>query len=251
MPVGERAWPGHGVYRHAPFSALRQPGSGGAFARHEDSGDRQRRPRACAGLEVRPGQRQALTTCLRGAGQRRHGPRAGHSSMWPSPRNRRRRAVCVCSAKSELHRSHHRRSRRRPWWPGCRGPLLRSRGPEVLRTRRAAAAQPGGLQGLHETPSSNGTGSPPAAYRCFFRRWNAALRLYHRGPRSAPVVVKADGLAAGKGVVVATFPWKRQSRRRPGTCSPAGAFGDAGARTIVDRRISGRRGSQLHRHGGR
>lgn len=46
-----------------------------------------------------------------------------------------------------------------------------------------------------------GAGIPTAPYRCF--RDSAAAKAYI-AERGAPIVVKADGLAAGKGVVVAT-----------------------------------------------
>ena len=52
-------------------------------------------------------------------------------------------------------------------------------------------------QGLHGAPSA----FPTAAYQTFT---DAAAAHAYVDERGAPIVVKADGLAAGKGVVVAT-----------------------------------------------
>jgi phosphoribosylamine---glycine ligase len=52
-----------------------------------------------------------------------------------------------------------------------------------------------------------------------------------------PAVVKADGLAAGKGVTVASDRAEAVSALE--ACLVAGAFGDAGARVVVEERLSG------------
>jgi phosphoribosylamine---glycine ligase len=77
-------------------------------------------------------------------------------------------------------------------------------------------------------------GIPTGAYGCFT---NAADALAYVRKQGAPIVVKADGLAAGKGVVVA------------GTLREAedaidmmfdGAFGAAGAEVVIEEFLSGR-----------
>ncbi|HEX7381823.1 MAG TPA: phosphoribosylamine--glycine ligase [Nevskiaceae bacterium] len=71
-------------------------------------------------------------------------------------------------------------------------------------------------------------GIPTAAYRSFDAAGPA--REYVR-TKGAPIVVKADGLAAGKGVVVATSVEEAQSAV---TAMFAGRFGAAGAHVIIE-----------------
>lgn len=61
-------------------------------------------------------------------------------------------------------------------------------------------------------------------------------------PAGSGVVVKADGLAAGKGVVVADDVAEAKSAAR---AMLDGRFGDAGARLVIEQRISGREVSVL------
>ena len=63
------------------------------------------------------------------------------------------------------------------------------------------------------------------------------------GGPSARVVVKADGLAAGKGVVVARDAAEAQAAARE--MLEAKRFGDAGARVVIERFITGREVSVL------
>ena len=79
-----------------------------------------------------------------------------------------------------------------------------------------AAAQLEGSKGFTKDLCAE-FGIPTAAYRRFTRCRSRPRPMSRRS--GAPIVVKADGLAAGKGVVVAeTAP----RRRRPSTCcSPA------------------------------
>lgn len=79
---------------------------------------------------------------------------------------------------------------------------------------------------------------PTAAYRSFTDA-NAA-RVYIRA-QGAPIVVKADGLAAGKGVVVATTV-EEAIEASDGMLS-AGEFGDAGARIVVEEFLEGEEAS--------
>ena len=59
-----------------------------------------------------------------------------------------------------------------------------------------------------------------------------------------PIVVKADGLAAGKGVVIAET--RERGRRPPSRRASAGAFGAAGAEVVIEE-CPGRRGGELLR----
>ncbi len=88
-------------------------------------------------------------------------------------------------------------------------------------------------------------GIPTARYRTFT---DAAAARAYVAEQGAPIVVKADGLAAGKGVVVAG------ERRR----SARGHRRDARRQRVRRRRrarrrrgVSRRRGGELHRDGGR
>jgi phosphoribosylamine--glycine ligase len=75
---------------------------------------------------------------------------------------------------------------------------------------------------------------PTGAYRRFD---NAADALSYVRAQGAPIVVKADGLAAGKGVVVA------QSLREADDAIAmmfSGGFGEAGAEVVIEEFLSGR-----------
>ena len=80
-------------------------------------------------------------------------------------------------------------------------------------------------------------GVPTGDFRRF--RDEAAALAYVRA-HGAPIVVKADGLAAGKGVVVATSLGEAESA----VCSMfAGAFGAAGAEVVVEDYLEGEEAS--------
>ena len=76
-------------------------------------------------------------------------------------------------------------------------------------------------------------GVPTAAYRSFTDEETCAAYVRQTG---APIVIKADGLAAGKGVIVA----KTTDEALAGVheCF-SGAFGDAGATVVVEEMLDG------------
>ena len=76
-------------------------------------------------------------------------------------------------------------------------------------------------------------GIPTAAYGAFTDEESAAAYVREQG---APVVVKADGLAAGKGVVVAATVDEALEAVRE--CF-AGAFGEAGSTVVVEECLTG------------
>lgn len=76
-------------------------------------------------------------------------------------------------------------------------------------------------------------GIPTAAYGSFADEEAALAYVREQG---APLVVKADGLAAGKGVVVATEQGQAEEAVRE--CF-AGAFGDAGSTVVIEECLTG------------
>lgn len=76
-------------------------------------------------------------------------------------------------------------------------------------------------------------GIPTAAYGSFTDEEAALAYVREQG---APLVVKADGLAAGKGVVVATEQGQAEEAVRE--CF-AGAFGDAGSIVVIEECLTG------------
>jgi phosphoribosylamine---glycine ligase len=83
-------------------------------------------------------------------------------------------------------------------------------------------------------------GVPTAAFGAF-DDLNAALAFIDAQP--GLVVVKADGLAAGKGVVVANS--KDEAKAAARQMMADRAFGDAGARVVVEERLQGREVSMM------
>ena len=82
-------------------------------------------------------------------------------------------------------------------------------------------------------------GIPTAAFRTFAREESAAALDYVRA-HALPVVVKADGLAAGKGVVIARTTDEALAAVRDAF---AGAFGEAGASLIIEEFMAGEEAS--------
>ena len=81
-------------------------------------------------------------------------------------------------------------------------------------------------------------GIPTAAYASFTQTQPAIDYLHECG---APVVVKADGLAAGKGVIVATTLAEAEAAVRD--MLSGNAFGDAGCRVVIEEFLAGEEAS--------
>ncbi|MGA7806931.1 phosphoribosylamine--glycine ligase [Bradyrhizobium sp.] len=96
-----------------------------------------------------------------------------------------------------------------------------------------AAAQLEGSKGFTKDLCAE-FGIPTGAYRRFD---NAAGALAYVRARGAPIVVKADGLAAGKGVVVATTISEAEDAV---AMMFAGHFGAAGAEVVIEEYLAGR-----------
>ncbi|SEI95832.1 phosphoribosylamine--glycine ligase [Azotobacter beijerinckii] len=79
---------------------------------------------------------------------------------------------------------------------------------------------------------------PTAAYRNFTEVEPALAYLREQG---APIVVKADGLAAGKGVIVAMTLAEAEDAVRD--MLSGNAFGDAGARVVIEEFLDGEEAS--------
>lgn len=79
---------------------------------------------------------------------------------------------------------------------------------------------------------------PTAAYRNFTELQPALDYIREQG---APIVIKADGLAAGKGVVVATS--LAEAEQAATDMLSGGSFGDAGARIVVEDYLDGEEAS--------
>ena len=79
---------------------------------------------------------------------------------------------------------------------------------------------------------------PTAAYRTFTAVEPALAYLTEQG---APIVIKADGLAAGKGVIVAMTLAEAEAAVRD--MLEANAFGDAGARVVIEEFLEGEEAS--------
>ncbi len=79
---------------------------------------------------------------------------------------------------------------------------------------------------------------PTAAYQSFTEVDAALAYLDSQG---APIVVKADGLAAGKGVIVAETP--EQAKAAVRDMLSGNAFGEAGARVVIEEFLQGEEAS--------
>ena len=80
-------------------------------------------------------------------------------------------------------------------------------------------------------------GIPTAAYRCF-REAGAALD--HAREKDEPLVVKADGLAGGKGVTVCETLSEAEEAI---TACFGGVFGESGASVIIEEKLEGEEAS--------
>jgi phosphoribosylamine--glycine ligase len=81
---------------------------------------------------------------------------------------------------------------------------------------------------------------PTARYRVC-NNADDALAVLKRGDFGFPVVLKADGLAAGKGVTIASSPTEAEDAVREMMIERC--FGDAGARLVIEERLEGREAS--------
>jgi len=79
---------------------------------------------------------------------------------------------------------------------------------------------------------------PTAAYQNFSELQAALDYIRQQG---APIVIKADGLAAGKGVIVATS--LAEAEQAATDMLAGGSFGDAGARIVVEEFLDGEEAS--------
>jgi phosphoribosylamine--glycine ligase len=109
---------------------------------------------------------------------------------------------------------------------------LEAAGVKVFGPSRAAA-QLEGSKGFTKDLCAE-YGIPTAAYRRFD---NPAEALAYIRAQGAPIVVKADGLAAGKGVVVAKTPAEAEAAI---AMMFEGAFGSAGAEVVIEEFLEGR-----------
>ena len=79
----------------------------------------------------------------------------------------------------------------------------------------------------------------PTAYYAVFD--DVELALQHVRDVGAPIVIKADGLAAGKGVVVAMKLWEAEDAIRD--MLEGNAFGAAGSRVVIEEFLDGEEAS--------
>ena len=182
-------------------------------------------------------------------------PRARWSStLWAAPGNPgiARHARCVRSRRSTTHDGLVRLRRRpraldlvvvgpeAPLWPasptGCAAAGLAVFGPG------AARGGDRGLQGVRQ--GADGRARDPDRALRDLRRSRRRRAAYCR-ELGAPLVVKADGLAAGKGAIVCRRRSTTPTRRSP-QCMERRAFGAAGA-TRRRRGVHARRGGVLLR----
>ncbi|KFN47203.1 phosphoribosylamine--glycine ligase [Arenimonas malthae CC-JY-1] len=87
----------------------------------------------------------------------------------------------------------------------------------------------------------------PTAYYAVFE--DAQLALQHVRDHGAPIVIKADGLAAGKGVVVAMTLAEAEAAITD--MLEGNAFGDAGSRVVVEEFLEGEEASFISMVDGR
>ncbi len=79
----------------------------------------------------------------------------------------------------------------------------------------------------------------PTAFYAVHTKVDAALAYIHE--KGAPIVIKADGLAAGKGVIVAMSLAEAEAAVRD--MLEGNAFGDAGARVVIEEFLDGEEAS--------
>ena len=87
----------------------------------------------------------------------------------------------------------------------------------------------------------------PTAYYAVHTEVDAALAYLHE--KGAPIVIKADGLAAGKGVIVAMT--MQEAEAAVHDMLSGNAFGDAGARVVIEEFLEGEEASFISMVDGR
>ncbi|WP_028240344.1 phosphoribosylamine--glycine ligase [Stutzerimonas azotifigens] len=114
--------------------------------------------------------------------------------------------------------------------------LFRARGLAIFGPTAAAAQLEGSKAFTKDFLARHGI--PTAAYRNFTEVEPALAYLREQG---APIVIKADGLAAGKGVIVAMTLEEAEAAVRD--MLSGNAFGDAGARVVIEEFLEGEEAS--------
>ncbi|MEI6892793.1 MAG: phosphoribosylamine--glycine ligase [Pontiella sp.] len=127
-----------------------------------------------------------------------------------------------------------------PEAPLCAGlaDLLEADGIRVFGPNKAAAEMEGSKQFAKEIMKAGGV--PTSAYETFTNPDEACAYVRERG---APIVIKADGLAAGKGVTVAETV--EQAEEAIKDALEGNAFGDAGNRVVIEDFLVGEEASIL------
>ncbi|MEM7506409.1 MAG: phosphoribosylamine--glycine ligase [Pseudomonadota bacterium] len=115
------------------------------------------------------------------------------------------------------------------------GDVLRAAGLAVFGPSAAAAQLEASKAFTHEV--CDACGAPAARYARFTQ---AAAAKAHIRREGAPIVVKADGLAAGKGVIVAETV---EAAEAAVDDILGGAFGDAGAEVVIEEFMAGEEAS--------
>ena len=110
---------------------------------------------------------------------------------------------------------------------------LEAAGIRAFGPNKAAARLEGSKAFMKEFCARHGI--PTAGYRVF-GKGEAAAALAHVETAALPLVVKADGLAAGKGVVIALT---RAAAEEAVEAAFAGAFGEAGATLVIEDFLAG------------
>lgn len=116
--------------------------------------------------------------------------------------------------------------------------LFKARGLKVFGPEARAACLEGSKVFAKEKMTRYGV--PTAAYRVFY---DAAAALEFVRELNSPCVVKADGLAAGKGVIVANN--REEAEQAVHLIMEERAFGDAGKAVVVEQRLEGEEVSVL------
>jgi phosphoribosylamine--glycine ligase len=114
--------------------------------------------------------------------------------------------------------------------------LFRSRGLEIFGPTAAAAQLEGSKAFTKDFLARHAI--PTADYQNFTEVEPAVAYLREKG---APIVIKADGLAAGKGVIVAMTLEEAEDAVRD--MLSGNAFGDAGARVVIEEFLDGEEAS--------